>query len=100
MFEAGECFPVSDVGLISTQEDVVRQPMLNHIAAFSNAVVRVYLLVQQTAGDKDWSYFSIVQDLTVDPPLDHFAQVIGPKVKLKPTSISQKCHLPIFSPRK
>jgi hypothetical protein len=91
LFDRGESVPISDVGLISTQEDVIRRPMYNHIAAFSNAVVRVYLLVQQTAGDKDWSYFSIVQDLTVDPPLDHFAQVIGPKVKFEGISC-YKCH--------
>ena len=72
-FDAGEAVPLSDVGLISTQEDVIRKPMLNHIAAFSNEVARVYLLVQKTYSDNGWSYFSIVQDLTVSPPIDYFA---------------------------
>jgi hypothetical protein len=72
LFNEGKANPMSDVGLVSTQEDVIRKPMLNHIAAFSNAVARVYLLVQKTSTDKDWAYFSIVQDLTVDPPLDYF----------------------------
>ena len=35
----------SDEALISTQEDVIRQPMLNHVAAFSNDVIRAYLMV-------------------------------------------------------
>lgn len=91
LFEAGESFPVSDVGLISTQEDVVRQPMLNHIAAFSNSVARVYLLVQKTATDKGWSYFSIVQDLTVTPALDYYAELkkSGPKFD---GNSCYKCH--------
>jgi hypothetical protein len=70
LFDNGQATPVSDVGLISTQEDVIRRPMLNHIAAFSNSAVRVYLLVQKTSTDTDWGYFSIVQDMIVDPPLD------------------------------
>jgi mono/diheme cytochrome c family protein len=91
LFEAGECFPVSDVGLISTQEDVVRQPMLNHIAAFSNSVARVYLLVQKTATDKGWSFFSIVQDLSVAPALDYYAELkkSGPKFD---GNSCYKCH--------
>lgn len=72
VFDKGESLPVSDVGLISTQEDVIRQPMLNHIAAFENTQVRVYLLVQRTATDRDWSYFAIVQDMLQDPPMDYF----------------------------
>ena len=40
LFTEGKAVPTSEVGLISTQEDVIRQPMLNHIAAFSNSVVR------------------------------------------------------------
>jgi len=91
MFNRGEAVPVSDVGLISTQEDVIRRPMLNHIAAFSNAVARVYLLVQRTATDKDWAYFSIVQDLTVDPPRDYFAEVKPSGPKFEGTSC-YKCH--------
>ncbi len=75
MFERGEAVVVSDVGLVSTQEDVIRQPMLNHIAGFSNDVARVYLLVQRTASDKGWSYYSIVQDLTVEPAMDYFAEL-------------------------
>lgn len=47
LFNDGQAVPVSDVGLISTQEDVIRKPMLNHISAFSNDVARVYLLVQK-----------------------------------------------------
>jgi hypothetical protein len=46
LFETANAVPVSDVGLISTQEDVVRKPMLNHVAAFANETVRAYLLVQ------------------------------------------------------
>lgn len=90
-FERGDSIPVSDVGLISTQEDVVRQPMLNHIAGFSNATVRVYLLVQKTATDTGWSYFSIVQDLTVTPVLDYFAEIqkTGPKFEAQSC---YKCH--------
>ncbi|HTI71642.1 MAG TPA: cytochrome c [Candidatus Limnocylindria bacterium] len=91
LFDKGESVPISDVGLISTQEDVIRRPMLNHIAAFSNSVARVYLLVQKTSTDKGWGYFSIVQDLTTEPPTDHFAQVIGPKVKFEGISC-YKCH--------
>jgi hypothetical protein len=32
LFDKGESVPLSDVRLISTQEDVIRKPMLNHIA--------------------------------------------------------------------
>jgi len=91
LFEEGKAIPVSDAGLISTQEDVVRRPMLNHIAAFSNAATRVFLLVQKTSTDKGWSYFSIVQDLRVDPPLDYYGQITGTKVKFEGTSC-YKCH--------
>ena len=90
-FALGEAIPLSDVGLISTQEDVIRQPMLNHIAAFSNSVARVYLLVQKTASDKNWSYFSIVQDLTVSPILDYFAELKKTGPKFEGTSC-YKCH--------
>jgi hypothetical protein len=79
------------VGLISTQEDVIRQPMLNHIAAFSNAAVRAYLLVQRTASGKGWGYFSIVQDLTVNPPVDYFAEIRKTGPKFEGTSC-YKCH--------
>jgi cytochrome c553 len=90
-FDRGESVPVSDVGLVSTQEDVIRQPMLNHIAAFSNDVVRVYLLVQKTASDKAWSYYSIVQDLTLTPALDYFAEfkTDGPRFE---AASCLKCH--------
>ena len=91
LFDRGEAIPLSDVGLISTQEDVIRQPMLNHIAAFSNAVVRVYLLVQKTASDRHWSYFSIVQDLTVTPVLDYYAELRQDGPKFEGTSC-YKCH--------
>lgn len=90
-FNRGEAVPLSDVGLISTQEDVIRQPMLNHIAAFSNAVARVYLLVQKTASDQHWSYFSIVQDLTVTPALDYYAELRKEGPKFEGTSC-YKCH--------
>jgi mono/diheme cytochrome c family protein len=90
-FDAGEAVPLSDAGLISTQEDVIRQPMLNHIAAFSNAVARVYLLVQKTASDKGWSYFSIVQDLTKTPAVDYYAEVKRTGPRLEGTSC-YKCH--------
>jgi hypothetical protein len=75
LFKDGEAVPVSDVGLISTQEDVIRKPMLNHISAFSNEVARVYLLVQKQSNETNWGYFSIVQDMTVDPPVDYFADL-------------------------
>ncbi len=77
MFDEGKAVPISDTGLISTQENVIRRPMLNHIAAFSNSVARVYLLVQKTSTDDGWGYFSIVEDLTVDPPQDYFADLNG-----------------------
>ena len=91
LFDTGRAVPLSDVGLISTQEDVIRQPMLNHIAAFSNSVARVYLLVQKTASDTGWSYFSIVQDLTVDPILDYFAEIKRSGPHFEGTSC-YKCH--------
>ena len=91
LFDQGEAIPVSDVGLISTQEDVIRRPMLNHISAFANSQVRAYLLVQKTSTDHDWSYFSIVQDLTVDPPLDYYGQIHETEVRFEGTSC-YKCH--------
>jgi hypothetical protein len=90
-FREGKANPLSDVGLVSTQEDVIRRPMLNHIAAFSNAVVRAFLLVQKTSTDKDWGYFSIVQDMTVDPPLDYFADMNGKEIKFEGHEC-YKCH--------
>ena len=91
-FSQGKAIPVSDVGLISTQEDVVRQPMLNHIAAFENSAVRVYLLVQRTASHDGWGYFSIVQDMTTDPPLDYFGHIRNASdVRFEGTSC-YKCH--------
>jgi len=91
LFDRGEAVPVSDVGLISTQEDVIRKPMLNHIAAFSNSVVRVYLLVQKTSTDTGWSHFSIVQDLTVTPVLDYYAELTAAGPRFEGTSC-YKCH--------
>ena len=91
LFERGEAVPTSEVGLISTQEDVIRKPMLNHIAAFSNSVVRAYLLVQKTSKDEHWAYFSIVQDLTVSPVLDYFAEIKKTDPKFEGTSC-YKCH--------
>ncbi len=75
LFDTGKAVPVSDVGLISTQEDVIRQPMLNHISGFQNDAVRVYLLVQKTASGGGWGYFSIVQDMTVNPAVDYFSEL-------------------------
>ena len=91
LFTEGKAVPTSEVGLISTQEDVIRKPMLNHIAAFSNSVVRAYLLVQKTAPDKGWAYFSIVQDLTVSPVLDYFAELKKTGPHFEGTSC-YKCH--------
>lgn len=91
LFDAGKAVPISDVGLVSTQEDVIRRPMLNHIAAFSNATVRAYLLVQRTATDEGWASFSIVQDLTVSPVLDYFAEIKKDGPKFEGTSC-YKCH--------
>ncbi len=91
LFDEGAANPVSDAGLISTQENVIRRPMLNHISAFSNAVARVYLLVQKTSTDEDWGYFSIVQDLTTDPPADYFADLNGQEIKFEGANC-YKCH--------
>lgn len=91
LFNEGEAVPMSDTGLISTQEDVIRQPMLNHISAFSNDVARVYLLVQKTASGKGWGYFSIVQDFTVDPPVDYLADLNGKEIKFEGKEC-YKCH--------
>jgi hypothetical protein len=91
LFDEGAAIPISDTGLISTQEDVIRKPMLNHISAFSNSVARVYLLVQKTSTDKGWGYFSIVQDLTTEPPLDYFADLNGKEVKFEGATC-YKCH--------
>jgi hypothetical protein len=91
LFDEGASVPISDTGLISTQEDVIRRPMLNHIAAFSNATVRAYLLVQRTMKDKGWGYFSIVQDLTVDPPLDYYGHIKDRDVHFEGRSC-YKCH--------
>jgi hypothetical protein len=91
LFDEGAAIPISDTGLVSTQEDVIRRPMLNHISAFSNSVARVYLLVQKTSTDKGWGYFSIVQDLTTEPPLDYFADLNGKEVKFEGATC-YKCH--------
>ena len=91
LFADGKAVPISDVGLISTQEDVIRRPMLNHISAFSNSAVRVYLLVQKTATDEGWGYFSIVQDLTADPLTDYFAEIKKTGPHFEGTSC-YKCH--------
>lgn len=91
LFDSGQAIPMSDAGLISTQEDVIRQPMLNHISAFENSAARVYLLVQKTASDDNWSYFSIVQDMTLDPPRDYYAHIVNADVHFEGTSC-YKCH--------
>ena len=91
LFDQGKSVPVSDVGLISTQEDVIRKPMYNHVAAFANPTVNAYLLVQSIAGSGHWGYFAIVQDRTTEPPTDHFAEIMGDRVKFEGTSC-YKCH--------
>lgn len=91
LFDEGASVPISDVGLISTQEDVNRSPMFNHIAAFANATVRVYLLVQKGYRGKKWGYFSIVQDLTVNPALDYYGEFLGDKIKFEGVGC-YKCH--------
>ena len=91
LFNDGQAVPVSDVGLISTQEDVIRKPMLNHISAFSNDVARVYLLVQKQSTETNWGMFSIVQDLTVDPPVDYFADLNRAEPSFQAKSC-YKCH--------
>ena len=91
LFDEGAAFPVSDVGLISTQEDVIRRPMLNHVSAFANETAHVYLLVQKSLGDRDWGYFSIVRDRTTKPPVDYYAEIKGAAVKFEGTSC-YKCH--------
>jgi hypothetical protein len=90
-FNEGKAVPVSDVGLISTQEDVIRRPMFNHVSAFANKVAYVYLLVQKPEGAKSWGVFSIVQDRTLDPPLNHFAELKNDTVKMEAVSCF-KCH--------
>ena len=94
IFDRGEAIPVSDVGLISTQEDVIREPMLNHICAFENEFARVYLLVQKTLNGEGWGYFSIVQDMTINPPLDYYAQIHGANVDDVKIEAAEcyKCH--------
>ena len=91
LFNDGQAVPVSDVGLISTQEDVIRKPMLNHISAFSNEVANVYLLVQKQSTETNWGMFSIVQDMTVDPPVDYFADVNKAEPSFQGHSC-YKCH--------
>ncbi|MDB6135084.1 MAG: hypothetical protein JWM59_3327 [Verrucomicrobiales bacterium] len=91
LFEKGAAVPVSDVGLISTQEDVIRRPMFNHVSAFSNEVAHVYLLVQKPAGADAWGTFSIVQDRTTNPPLNYFAEIKGSEVRFEAVSC-YKCH--------
>ena len=90
LFDEGKAVPISDAGLISTEEDVIR-PMLNHISAFSNSVARVYLLVQKTSTDDDWGYFSIVEDQTIDPPVDYFADLNGREIRFEGANC-YKCH--------
>ncbi|MEI6533932.1 MAG: hypothetical protein WCN98_01230, partial [Verrucomicrobiaceae bacterium] len=91
LFDQGASIPVSDVGLISTQEDVVRRPMLNHVAVFSNEVAHVYLLVQKTPRNKNWGYFAIVQDRTTTPPQDYFGEIQGEKIKFEGKNC-YRCH--------
>src|SRR5262249_6284966 len=46
---------------------------------------------QKTSTDKGWGYFSIVQDLTTDPPWDYFAEIKGKEIKFEGISC-YKCH--------
>ena len=92
LFDTGKAVPVSDVGLVSTQEDVIRRPMFNHVSAFSNEVANVYLLVQKTVEGDGWGVFSIVQDLTVNPPINYFSEIKGSEVRLEAVSC-YKCHV-------
>ena len=91
LFDQGKAVPVSDVGLISTQEDVVRKPMFNHIAAFAGSATDAYLLVQRIAGTPIWGYFAIVQDNATEPPTAYFAEIMGDRVKFEGASCF-KCH--------
>jgi hypothetical protein len=91
LFDEGNSIPSSDVGIISTQEDVNRRPMLNHIAVFSNSVAHLYLLVQKTSTDRRWGYFAILQDRTTDPPTDYYAELKPPKVHFEAKGC-YKCH--------
>jgi hypothetical protein len=91
LFEAGKAAPVSDVGLISTHEDVNRKPMYNHVSAFANPTANAYLLVQRLAGTDHWEYFAIVQDLETEPPTDYFADIEGRNIKFE-GKYCYKCH--------
>ncbi len=90
-FDAGKSAPVSDIGLVSTHEDVNRKPMYNHVAAFAGPSVNAYLLVQMLAGEDHWGYFSIVQDLATDPPTDYFGDLQVPGIKFEKNHC-YKCH--------
>lgn len=91
MFDQGKSIPVSDVGLISTEDGPVRKPIYNHVAAFANDVANVYLLVQRETGDKNWAYFSIVQDRTTDPPSDYYGRIDGEEVSYRGARC-YRCH--------
>ena len=91
LFESGKSTPISDVGLVSSQEDVVRRPMFNHVAGFSNETAHVYLLVQKTTLNEHWGYFSIVQDRTTQPPMNYFAELKEREIKMEAVSC-YKCH--------
>lgn len=91
LFNQGKAVPVSDVGLINTEDEVIRQPMLNHISAFANDTVRVYLLVQRAASSMGWGYYSIVQDLTVDPVLDYYGTLRPSGLRFEGEAC-YKCH--------
>jgi hypothetical protein len=47
--------------------------------------------VQKTSTDEDWGYFSIVQDLTTDTPVDYFADLNGQEIKFEGANC-YKCH--------
>jgi hypothetical protein len=92
LFDEGKAIPSSHVSLIASSEDVMRMPMIDHISAFSNSVASVYLLVQKKPQkNKKWGYFSLVQDLTTDPPLNYFAEFKGNEVNFAGNDCF-KCH--------
>jgi len=91
MFDQGKSIPVSDVGLISTEDGPVRRANFNYVAVFANDVANVYLLVQREFGDNHWAYFSIVQDRTTDPPSDHYGRIDGDKVSFRGARC-YRCH--------
>ncbi len=80
--QRGEAVPVSDVGLISTQEDVIRRPDAQpHAAVLQCGGPGLFLLVQRTVTDKDWALLLHRAGSDRRAALDYFAEVkpSGPK---------------------